>query len=275
MSEQLRSLLAGPTQDIDLAQAALLVASHASPEIDIQKYRRRIEEMTAQLSNLVDLKSRVADRIDRLNRYFFGELGFAPNISDYFDPRNSLLNEVIDRRTGIPITLSLLYMEIGRGAGLSMRGINFPGHFLVRCEAARGSIILDPYSLGASLDEKALHDRLAEIRDGGALRSRLPELLAGADKKDIVIRMLRNLKAIYLRDEKFALALPIVDWIVAASPGEAMEIRDRGFIYQELECFRAAVNDFESYLALTPAATDVADVRARLTELRPMAARLN
>ncbi|MEQ1879720.1 MAG: tetratricopeptide repeat protein [Burkholderiales bacterium] len=275
MSEQLRSLLAGSGQDIDLAQAALLVASHAYPDIDIAGYRRRIDEMATQLANLVDSNSRIPERIDRLNRYFFGELGFAPNTSDYYNPRNSLLNEVVDRRTGIPITLSLLYMEIGRGAGLSMRGINFPGHFLVRCEASPGPIILDPYSLGVSLDEKTLHHRLGEIQDGGGLQARLSELLAGADKKDILIRMLRNLKAIYLRDEKFALALPVVDWIIAARPGEATEIRDRGFIYQELECFRAAVKDFESYLALAPGGADASDIRARLTELRPMAARLN
>jgi regulator of sirC expression with transglutaminase-like and TPR domain len=275
MNEQLRGLLAGPAQDIDLVQAALLVVSHANPDIDVAGYRQRIDDMADQLANLVDPKSPIADRIAGLNRYFFGELGFAPNASDYYDPRNSLLNEVIDRRTGIPITLSLLYMEIGCGAALSMRGINFPGHFLVRCEASPGPIILDPFSLGASLDEKTLHHRLGEIQEGGSLQIQLTKLLAGADKKDILIRMLRNLKAIYLRDEKFALALPIVDWIVAAKPGEAMEIRDRGFIYQELECFRAAVNDFESYLALAPVGADAANIRARLSELRPIAARLN
>ena len=275
MSEQLRRLLAGPAQDIDLAQAALLVASHANPELDVAGYRQRIADLTVQMANLVDPQSRIADRIARLNRYFFGELGFTPNITDYYNPRNSLLDEVLDRRTGIPITLSLLYMEIGRGAGLSMQGVNFPGHFLVRCEAPPGAIILDPYSLGASFDEKTLHHRLGDIQNGGALQVRLPELLAGADNKDILVRMLRNLKAIYLRDEKFSLALPIVDWLVTAKPGEAMEMRDRGFIYQELECFRAAVNDFESYLAMAPAGADASEIRARLTELRLVAARLN
>jgi regulator of sirC expression with transglutaminase-like and TPR domain len=205
----------------------------------------------------------------------FEEEGFAPNLEDYYDPRNSFLNDVLERRVGIPISLSVLYMVVGWRAGLPLQGVSFPGPFLVKCTLARGMPILDPYCGGISLSLQELQQRLREARGGEVSRAIVAGLLVSASKKDILARMLRNLKAIYLERQQHASALPIIDWLIALRPGEAAEMRDRGLTYLKLECFRAALEDLEHYLEMTPAAADLDEIRGCVLELRRSAARLN
>lgn len=275
MSERLRQIVSGPEQAIDLAEAALLVASHEYPDLDVARYLALIEEFAAALRSRVEPDASTQQRITALNQYLFGDLSFAPNAEDYYDPRNNFLNDVLERRIGIPITLSVLYMEVGRRIGLHLQGVSFPGHFLVKCAVADGTVVLDPYSGGVSLGLADLQKRLRQVRGGEVSRAIVAELLVAADKKEIILRLLRNLKAIYLRSRQLNHALPIMDWIIVASPDQAPELRDRGMVYQELDCFRAALSDFERYLEFSPGCDDAEDIRRRIIELQRQAARLN
>jgi regulator of sirC expression with transglutaminase-like and TPR domain len=275
MEQRLREIVSGDEDDINLAEAALLVATHACPGLDVSRYLARLDELGTTLRSRIPAEATVSERIAALNKYLFGDLGFAPNTEDYYDPRNSFLHDVLERRVGIPITLSVLYMEVGRRIGLPLQGVSFPGHFLVKCAVAEGMVVLDPYSGGVSLGVVDLQQRLREVQGGEVSRAIIASLLVAAGKKEIILRMLRNLKAIYLREHELDKALVIMDGIVAAAPDQALELRDRGMVYQELECFRAALADFQQYLQRTPAAEDRDDVRRRIIELQKEAARLN
>ena len=275
MSERLRQVLSGPEEAIDLAEAALLIATHAYPDLDVAHCLARIEALAKTLESRIQPDSSPSQRILALNQYMFGELGFAANEKDYYDPRNSCLNEVLDRRVGIPITLSLLYMEIGARIGLPLEGVSFPGHFLVKCALPEGSVVLDPYAGGVLLGDADLQKRLRDVRGDEVSSAIVAGMLSAAGKKEIVSRLLRNLKAIYLRSQQFDRALPILDWIIAAVPDQPPELRDRGMIYQELECSRAALADFERYLELSPGCDDRDEIRGRIVELRHQSARLN
>lgn len=275
LAARLTEIIEGPEADIPLTEAALLVASHRYPDLDVRHYLDVIGELGSALAARVDSDSGPADRVVALNHYLFDELGFKPNAGDYYDPRNSYLNQVVDRRTGIPITLSLVYMAVGTQVGLTFNGVCYPGHFLVKCALPDGMIVLDPFSKGQSLGISDLQNRLRETRGGEVSRAIVASLLNAASKREILLRMLRNLKAIYLRCNELDNAIAIMNWIVVADPGHATEIRDRGLIYQELECFRAAVSDFERYLELDPDSSDSDGIRSRVIELRRSVSLLN
>ena len=264
-----------PDAQIDLAEAALLIAKNAGQHLDVEHYLSRIDELAAQLAAQLQRQASNMDRILALNTFLFRDQGFGPNLEDYYDLRNSFLNEVLERRLGIPISLSVLYMEIGQRIGLPLQGINFPGHFLVKCKLAEGTVILDPYAGGISLAVQELRQRLRDARGGEVSRAILTGMLVSAGKKQILARMLRNVKAIYLRRHEHAQALAASDWVIALAPADAVEVRDRGLLYLQLECFRAALEDLQRYLELMPDAADADEVRARVLELRHTAARLN
>jgi regulator of sirC expression with transglutaminase-like and TPR domain len=270
-----RDLIKRPDEAVDLAEAALLIAQSAYQDLDVGRYLARIEELARDMRARVPEDSTEADLISALNRFLFEEQGFGPNVDDYYDPRNSYLNEVLDRRVGIPISLSILYMEVGRRVGLPLQGVSFPGHFLVKCKLAEGLVILDPYCGGISLSLQDLQHRLREARGGEVSRAIVAGMLVSASKKDILARMLRNLKAIYLEQKDYARALSIIDWIVVLLPAEAGEVRDRGLTYLKLECFRAALEDLERYLQMAPAADDLDEIRGHVVGLRRSTARLN
>ena len=275
MSERLQQVLSGPEEAIDLAEAALLIATHAYPDLDVAHHRARIEVLAKTLESRIQPESGPSQRILALNQYMFAELGFTANEKDYYDPRNSCLNDVLDRRVGIPITLSLLYMEIGARIGLPLEGVSFPGHFLVKCALPEGTVVLDPYAGGVSLGAADLQKRLRDVRGDEDSNAIVASMLSAAGKKEIVLRLLRNLKAIYLRSQQFDRALPIMHWIIATAPDHPPELRDRGMIYQELECSRAALADFERYLELSPGCDDRDEIRGRIVELQRQSARLN
>jgi len=270
-----RELIDLPEEDIDLGEAALLIAKNAGQDIDVGHYLSRIDQLAGQLAARLPREASDTDRILALNTFLFRDLGFGPNAEDYYDLRNSFLNEVLERRLGIPISLSVLYMEVGRRIGLPLQGVNFPGHFLVKCTLAEGSVILDPYARGISLSVQELQQRLREARGGEVSRAILAGMLVSAGKKQILARMLRNLKGIYLRRHEHAQALLASDWVIALAPTDAVEVRDRGLLYLQLECFRAALEDLQRYLKLVPDAADADEIRTRVLELRHAAARLN
>lgn len=275
LSERLTEMIGGPEGEIPLTEAALLVATHRYPDLDVRYYLDVIDGFGAGAATQVAFDSAPADKVVALNHYLFDVLGFGPNAEDYYDPRNSLLNDVVERRTGIPITLSLVYMAVGDYLGLPLNGVSYPGHFLVKCELSDGVIVLDPFSRGQSLDMSDLQRLLRDTRGGEVSRAIVAGCLVAASKRQILLRMLRNLKMIYVRRQELDSALTIMDWIVAADPRQAVEVRDRGMVYQEMECFRAAAADFERYLELAPGCSDGDLIRERLVELQRSVSLLN
>lgn len=266
----------GPDTNIDVAEAALLIALDEYPALDVAAYRARIDDMAVTLKRRLRADISTGDSILALNRYLFEELGFSGNGADFYDPRNSYLNDVLDRRLGIPITLSLVYIEIGRRCGLALHGVSFPAHFLVKCVVRDGAIVLDPYGKGACLGMEELQQRLHAVSPGAAPQAdAVKSLLATAGPRDILIRILRNLKGIHLNKPDPLKALAVANRILDLAPDAAAEHADRGQIYLELECFRAALADFEESLRLAPKADGADAIRSRIAEILPLAARLN
>ena len=275
-SERWNRLALGRPGEITLAEGALLIAADEYHDLDVDRYLARIADMAEALRKRLRSDISPTEALIALNRYLFDELGFSGNSADYYDPRNSFLNEVIDRRLGIPITLAVLYIEIGRRIGLRLEGVSFPTHFLVKCVLRDGAVIIDPYARGASLGLDDLQARLQTLASEVELDAALAaSLLAAASPNDIFARMLNNLRGIYLQRGEREKALAASSRIIALMPEAAEELRDRGELYAELECFRAAVTDLRHYLTLRPSAPDAAHVRLRLAQLEPLAARLN
>jgi len=264
----------------DLGRACLLIAQDAYPGLDIGRYMAQIESMALGLRTRVR-QGGAEEKVVALNEFLFEELGYWGNADDYYDPRNSYLNEVIDRKTGIPITLSILYMELGRRIGLPLEGISFPGHFLVQVQVRGGVLILDPFAGGAPQSETALRERLARVIPEGAAPdvsvSELPmdQFLEPATNRQILSRVLRNLKGIYSETGKPERLLEVLNRMLVVSPDAAAELRDRGFVYQRLECWRPALQDLTRYLERDPEAADLDEVRSALMELTVRCARLN
>jgi regulator of sirC expression with transglutaminase-like and TPR domain len=268
-------------RDIDLALCCLLIAQDAYPALDVGRYMDEIERMALRLRADMPEALDPEERIVALNEFLFGELGYGGNARDYYDPRNSYLNDVLDRRTGIPITLSVLYMELGRRVGLAVDGVSFPGHFLVRVQLRAGVIVLDPFAGGAPQSEAELRARLKRVIPEGVADdvpvAELPldQFLEPASKRQILMRLLRNLKAIYRDTDKPERQLEVLNRMLAVTPDAAAELRDRGQVYQRLECWQPALKDFTEYLERDPDASDVDDVRVRMMELRALCARMS
>ncbi|MDB5865199.1 MAG: hypothetical protein JWO70_3005 [Betaproteobacteria bacterium] len=269
-------IAAASPQNVNLAEGALLIAAEEYEDLDVDGYLRRIDEMGATLHRRLRSDISATEALLALNRYVFEELGFSGNPDDYYDPRNSYLNDVVDRRLGIPITLAILYIEIGRRIGLQLHGVSFPSHFLVKCTVRDGTIILDPYAQGASLGMGELRQRLHMLAKDLRVDDKLMKaMLAAAAPNDVFARILRNLRAIYLSKSDRLRALGASNRILTLLPHAAEEYRERGQLYLELECFRAALTDFRSYLRMKPEATDSGTVTRQIAELEPVAARLN
>jgi regulator of sirC expression with transglutaminase-like and TPR domain len=247
----------------DLAAPALLIARVEYPRMDPGPYLDRLEQWGDEAAHRVakdpGQDAPLAARVDALNKYLFGELSFTGNRDKYDDPRNSCLNEVIDKRTGIPITLSLIYIEIARRAGVRSEGINFPGHFLVRAleelhtDDPGDGLIVDPFHAGAILNEADCRSLLH--RHMGDEAAYEPSLLARATRKQILVRMLLNLKRLYVKMRSFPQARFVTDILLALQPSSLVELRDRGLLAYHMNDFSRALKDLEEYLKL-----------ARLTE---------
>ena len=274
--ERFRQMVTGADEAINLAECALLVASAEYPGLDVAECLTQIESLAETLKLRLRADISPADRLILLNHYLFDELGFRGNSAEYYDPRNSFLSDVLERRLGIPLTLAIVYIEIGRRVGLPLSGVSFPGHFLVKCALRDGAVVIDPYARGVSLGFDDLKQRLREMDSSlEPSRSVVAALLASAGNKEILLRLLRNLKSIYTRRENWLQALWVTEHIICVTPDVAEEYRDRGMFYLNLECFRAALFDLKAYLTMLPTARDAESVRSRLVELQSAAARLN
>jgi regulator of sirC expression with transglutaminase-like and TPR domain len=266
--------------EIDLARACLMIAQDAYPSLDVERYVGDIERLGHRLGERVPQFASAEERIVALNELLFAELGFRGNIDEYYDPRNSYLNDVLERRTGIPITLSVLYMEVGRRAGLALEGVSFPGHFLVRARIRGGVVVLDPFSGGAPQSEDELRQRLQRVIPAAAAdvpASELPldQFLEPATKRQILARMLRNLKAIHQQSDKPEPLLAVLNRMLVIAPESTSDLRDRGYVYQRLECWQPALKDLTEYLEREPDAPDLEDVRARMIDLKALCGRMS
>ncbi len=241
-----------------LARAALAIARIEYPKLDPEPYVGRLDAMGADARRSIERQTQeTGDHstlacIRAVNAYLFENQQFIGNREQYEDPRNSCLNEVLDRRTGIPITLALVYMEVARRAGLLVDGINFPGHFLVRCPevTSRGSsgLIIDPFHGGALLSE---HDcRLLLQRHVGSEVAFSRSLLAPATRPQIIVRMLLNLKRIYVHMRSFPQARVVTELLLATTPSALSELRDRGLLAYHLNDVTGALRDLQTYLKL-------------------------
>jgi regulator of sirC expression with transglutaminase-like and TPR domain len=266
---------------IDLSRACLLIAQDAYPDLDVERYIGEIERMATRLRAGLAPTAAGEDRVVALNQLLYEELGYWGNTEDYYDPRNSYLNEVIDRRTGMPITMSILYMELGRRIGLPVEGVSFPGHFLVRVRLRGGMLVLDPFSGGAPQSEDELRSRVKRVIPDGVAddlpASELPldQFLEPATNRQILARVLRNLKGIYRKANKPERMLDVLNRMLLVTPDASAELRDRGYVYQRLECYRAAFKDLTDYAEREPDAPDLDEVRSKLMELSALCARLN
>jgi regulator of sirC expression with transglutaminase-like and TPR domain len=279
--EPFARVLARDDSRIDLARACLLIAQDAYPGLDVDRYLGEIERMALRLRGHMPQSGGAEERVVALNQVLFEDLGYWGNTDDYYDPRNSYLNEVIDRKTGAPITLSILYMEVGRRIGLPLEGVSFPGHFLVRLRLRGGMLVFDPFSGGAPQSEAELRQRLQRVIPEAAAASvpvaelPLDQFLEPATNRQILSRLLRNLKGIYREADKPERMLEVLNRMLVVSPDASAELRDRGYVYQRLECWRPALKDLTDYVEREPDAPDLYDVRAKVMELSALCARLN
>jgi regulator of sirC expression with transglutaminase-like and TPR domain len=255
-----------PDDEIDLAEAALLVAQEQYADLDRDHYLGVLDGLAEKAAQRIGDETEPYGIVNRLSEYIFDEEGFRGSDDDYYDPRNSFLNEVLDRRRGIPITLSLVYMEVGKRLRLPIVGVGMPWHFLVKYVAADEEIFIAPYYRGIIMSEQDCSELLERM--AGRPIPVQQEYLAAVTKKEIITRILNNLKAIYHHSEDHREALAVVERLIFLNPGEPQEIRDRGLLRYQLDDLTGALSDLERYLAILPNTADTESVVRQLELIR-------
>ena len=248
--EAFRSLAELPDKKIDIVDAALLIARMAYPRLDETYYPAYLSELAKRLQSRLHKTDRPVVMIEKLNRVLFEEEGFRGNRQNYFDPDNSFINRVVDRKLGIPITLSLIYTEVGKKAGMNLSGISLPVHFIAALSHESGRILIDPFNRGAILSEEEcrimVKGRLGRESDFDTRQ------LNTASPREILIRMLRNLKAIYQQTHHDMEAFQMLHWILTLDPDSRVELRERGILYEALGNSDGAARDLARYVELSP-----------------------
>ena len=269
------ALVSKPDEALDVARIALVLATDAYPDLDAGVYLAWLDATAEAIADAADLRMPLSERLAMLDRQLFEVEGFRGNRGSYHDPRNSFLNDVIERRTGLPITLSVIYLEVGWRLGLPLVPVSFPGHFLVASTGSR-RVFIDAFSRGVRVPPDELVARLASITGSVAqARRHLPRAIAPASRREVAMRILRNLRGIYDRRGDLDRVLVVYNRMVALDPKDATVLRERGHVLAQLECYQAAYRDYLHYLRLDPSAKDAADVQERIERLRPIATRLN
>lgn len=261
---------------IPLFEAALCIAQDDEHLLDLNACLTDIDKFAVRLKRRLHADIAPIPKLRLLNNFFYQELGFSGNFNDYYNPDNSFLHKVLSTRRGIPISLAVIYMELAQQIGLDVKGISFPGHFLMKLSIKTGDIILDPFN-GASLSREEIEERLEPYFINGRNPDDPPlaSYLANATERSILVRMLRNLKAVYAEQPHWKEFLSVQQKLVILLPDEIEERRDRGLAYANLDCPNAALQDIEAYLAQCPQATDAELLRMRLPELRAASRKIN
>jgi regulator of sirC expression with transglutaminase-like and TPR domain len=248
-----------------LDRAALTLGLEDYPELDMSNYLRRLDTFAARAEVLLGKDRSPLNVIESINEVLFIREGLHGNSDDYYDPKNSYLNEVLDRKTGIPITLSIIYIEVARRIGFPIEGVGFPGHFIAKHVVEDREILIDPFNQGKILTIRDCQELLDPMYGGSVPVT--PSLLQAMEKKAIITRMLYNLKGIYYQKEAFDKALSIVDRILMINPQVPSEIRDRGLLYMQTSFFAKALADLNYYLAHTSASEDKSYIEGHIKTL--------
>lgn len=255
---------------LNLLEAAISLAQDEHPRLDVQAVLAEVDGLARRLRERIATDAAPAHRLRLLTRFFHGELGFAGNLNNYYAVDNSYIHRVLETRRGLPIALAVLLLELGEQIGLRVAGVAFPGHFLVKCKIGLGEAVIDPFT-GESLSPRRLDERLAMYRQGSGLPDDL-ELpleffLRAASKRQILARMLRNLKEVHRAAEDWPRLLAVQQRLVVLLPDDPAERRDRGLVLDILGASEAAAQDLAAYLAARGDAPDAAGLRERLAAL--------
>lgn len=262
---RLAEMVSRAEQEIDLAAGALLIATAEYPQLQVAPYLRRLDLLAERVHDRLSGETAPVVVLEELCRVLFVEEGFRGNEDAYYDPRNSFLNDVLDRRLGIPITLGIVMLEVGWRVGLPVCGVNFPGHFLVRYEGEVARLLIDPFDEGRVRWEEDGQELLDRVY-GGMVRMR-EDFLRPASRSDILARVLTNLKGIYLNTRDDSRALAAVDRILMIRPTAPVELRDRGLLLARIGRKAEAVSELERYLDSAPTAPDAERVRSLIDDL--------
>lgn len=256
-----------------LDRAALLIAAEEYRELVVETYLTKLDQLAERVSSKLHREAGPHETLDRMRKVLVEEEGFTGNTDEYYDPRNSFLNEVLDRKTGIPIALSTVYLEVGRRVGFSLQGIGFPSHFLIKHVALNDEMIIDPFHGGELLSTQDLQSRL-DASFGGRVRLE-PTLLRAVTTSQLLFRMLANLKSIYLHTRDPARALAAVERMLVLAPEQSREHRDRGVLLARLERPYEALSVLAQYRELEPDASDADDVDSLMEQLKTKIAMAN
>ena len=270
MFEELVTL---PDLGIPIAEAALLMACEEYPQLSLPPYLRQLDDIAGDVDNRLGGNQSALDTIRTINEILFDEYGFHGNNSDYYDPRNSFLNDVMDRRTGIPITLSTVYMEIARRVGLQVDGVGVPGHFIVKHVSRTEEIFLDPFNAGAVMTRADCRELIRHMDVEGGQDEE--HWLRRVTNRQIVSRMLNNLKVIYMNGGAFDKALAMLELMVLTEPSEAGLYKERGLLELQLRRFGKAAKDLEQYLQRSSDAADREEIEDYLKDIQRIRAMMN
>ncbi len=262
-----------PEPALDLARAALLVAAESDPRVDVDRQLHTLESWATELKARLEPGWNNLQKLARLRSFVFEDLGFRGDSRDYFSPSNSLLNQVMERRMGVPLTLSIIFMELGWRVGIPFEGVGFPGHFLVRLTGEPRDLVLDPFNHARTMHEEDCRRLLDEVT-GGRLEFD-GRLLASVTKRDMITRLLLNLKGAYLRANQDEGALAAVERLLLIHPEDLDEVRDRGLLLYRMQRFGAALDALNAYLAGRPDAPDRDTIAQHVVSLRQLLASLN
>lgn len=269
----MENLFRVPDPLVDLARASLAIAHLEYPGIAQDHYLGFLDELAAAAIERRRNVPGILSAVDAINETIYGEFGFRGNVDDYFDPRNSFINDVLERRTGIPITLSVIYIEVARRLDVRLYGVGLPHHFVIKHSDRDGDIFIDPYNRGRLLDRAGCE---AAIREIGGPEIKLDDRdFQRADSRYVVLRMLNNLRGIYIQSRQYRKLVGVLDLMLTLLPGGAESYKERGAAYQKLGEPHKAKQDFERYLLLRPRASDASEVRRWVTLLDRDRARLN
>ena len=261
---QFDRIVDAPDEEIDLARAALLIAATEYPALNVERELFRIDALAEGVAHRLDDDSPLY-QLNTLSEYMFDELKFAGNHTNYYDPRNSFLNDVMERRLGIPITLSLLYIEVGKRLGIPLLGIGMPAHFIVR-HRDDPDVFVDPFHGGILLSEDECAQRLKQATQGALAWE--AQFLEPVSCHAFIARMLRNLKVVYLQRRNYERVLSTIDRLIALQPQEAVEFRDRGVVNYRLGNYADALEDLRLYVGSAAVVPDGATVRRLMEQIR-------
>jgi regulator of sirC expression with transglutaminase-like and TPR domain len=272
-----------PTQQLDyftslvaedehfpLTEAAIAIAQHAYPDLIVQNVMDELDLLGDKLKHRISKEMPGLQKLQLLKSYFYKDLGFGPNRNDYYDPDNSYIHSVLQTRRGIPISLALIFMELGQQIGLPIKGVSFPNHFMIRISLPQGEVIMDPLT-GTSLSKQELQEMLDPYLDAQGYRGEyqlpLAAFLRSSSPREILSRFLRNLKAIYTQHDRWERLLGIQQRLVILLPEALEEVRDRGLALAQLDYIRPAIEDMQRYINESPDASDQDEIREQIMQL--------